>query len=309
MTPTLLVGSRGLLGREVGRALGPDVLTAEIRWGQAGQDGDLEAAVAALADEPGATRDGWRIVWCAGRSVISSDPITARAETSALAILMASAARLLPPGPAGRIVLASSAGAIHAGSPGPPFDEMTPPAPRSAYGTEKLAQEALIAAAARTTGLDAVAVRMGPVYGPGQDPDKAQGLVTGLCSASIHRRPLRVFVPLDTRRSYLWSGDAGRILARIATRPPGPGGGLRIRTIAGPSMVSIRQLIETVARVTRRRPPVLIAPGPEAAAHAPDLQLVSRHPADTTLVDPTPLTVGIGNLWRELLAVPALPAP
>lgn len=304
MRPTLVVGAGGLLGRAVRRAIGAGVVAADVRWATVDQDGDLTAAVDALSRR---ARDGgghWTIVWSAGRSVIATEADEAAAETAALATVVAAARRSLPDGPGGRIVLASSAGAIHAGSTAPPFDETTPPAPRSPYGAEKLEQERLLAAAARTTGCDAVAVRMGPLYGLGQDVTKAQGLVTALCRSVIDRRPVRIYVPLDTRRPYLWSDDAGRIVAQLAASGTSDGGTLRVRTVPGGPAISLGRLVETVRRITRRRPPVLVAPGPEAAGHAVDLRLASQHPDDTTLVDPTPMTVGLGRLWRGLLAEP-----
>lgn len=305
MTATLVVGAGGMLGRAVVAALDGSVQTAAVRWGTSAVPDDLRTAVAVLARDPAVVGgDGWRIVWAAGTSVISSERDATEAETAAVADLLAAVADLLPTGPGGRVVLASSAGAIHAGGGDPPFDEDSVPAPRSWYGTAKLTQERLLDAAARRTGVDAVAVRMGPLYGIGQDPGKAQGLVSALCRAIMDRRPVRLYVPWETRRTYLWAPDAGRLLARIAAAPAVDGGALRLRTVPGGQDVTVTQLVETVRRVTRRRPPVLSAAAPEGAAHARVLRLASRHPEETVLADPTPLTVGVGMLWRALLRTP-----
>lgn len=303
MIPTLVVGAGGLIGRAIASAVGPGVRAADVRWSTDARGADLRAAVALLAAD---ARSGWRVVWCAGRSVIRSDAATAVVETRALSEALDAVAELLPGGPDGRLVMTSSAGGIHGESGASPSDEATPPTPLTPYGVEKLAQERLLSGTAAAIGCDAVAVRLGPVYGPGQDPAKAQGLVSALCRAVLERRPVRIYVPVETRRPYLWAGDAGRILARIAAAPVATGGSLRIRTVPGGPAVTIGQLIETVRRVTRRAPPVLVSPGPEASTHALDLRLATQHPEETILPDPTPLTVGIGRLWQTLLADPSL---
>lgn len=309
MIPTLLVGASGLLGGAVRRTASPATLTARVRWGTPSQDADLGDAVAALAGMPSVREQGWRIIWCAGRSVVASDASEAAAETAAFATMVAAARRLLPGGPVGRITVASSAGGIHAGSSAPAVDEAVAPAPLSAYGQEKLAQERVLADAATRAGWDAVAVRLGPLYGPGQDPTKPQGLVSALCRAVLTRRPVRLYVPPDTRRPYLWVGDAARIIVGIADGTAGHGGALRIRVVPGGPEVTVQQLVATVQRVTGRRPPVLVAPGPEAARHAAGLRLRTRYPDETVLPDRTPLTVGVGLLWRSLLARPRATCP
>lgn len=302
MTPTLVLGGGGLIGRAIRRAL-PGARRAVVRWGSAASTADIRTAVRLLADETGES-GRWRIVWAAGRGVISSDETTLRAETEALGVVLTSTEAMLPAGREGRVTLISSAGGLYAGSDRPPFDEEAPVAPLTAYGREKAAQERLLAATAARSGIDAVAMRLGPVYGTGQDPTKAQGLVSALCRATVTRRPLRLYVPLDTRRPYLWAGDAGRIVAALATGPVERGGDLRIRTVPGGPAVTVQDLIGAVRRVTRRDPPILLAPGPEAARHARDLRLASCHPSETTLPDPTPLTVGIGLVWRAMLRDP-----
>lgn len=305
MIPTLVVGAGGLIGRALSAILGPGARSAVVRWSTDERADDLRAAVAGLAADPGVARSGWRIVWCAGRSVVGSDAASAAEETRAVSEALEAVMTRLPGGSGGRIILTSSAGGIHAGGGASPSDEATPPSPRTPCGVEKFAQERLLGEAAATIGCDAVTVRLGPVYGPGQDSTKAQGLVSALCRAVLDRRPVRIYVPVETRRPYLWVGDAGRILARIAAAPAGTGGALRVRTVPGGPAITVGQLIGTVRRVTRRAPPVLLAPGPEASSHALDLRLATRHPEETVLPDPTPLTVGIDRLWRALLADPA----
>ena len=111
--------------------------------------------------------------------------------------------------PAGNgFFLASSAGGVYAGASGPPFTEHTEPAPISAYGRAKLRSEEIATEFAVRTSTALLVGRLANLYGPGQNLDKPQGLVSQLCLAQLTRQPLTVYVPLDTMRDYLFVDDA-----------------------------------------------------------------------------------------------------
>ena len=82
-----------------------------------------------------------------------------------------------------------------------------------AYGRAKLAMEGHARALAAATGVRVVLGRLANVYGPGQTLGKPQGLLSQLCLADATRRPLPVYVSLDTIRDYLYAGDAARMVA------------------------------------------------------------------------------------------------
>ena len=60
--------------------------------------------------------------------------------------------------------------------------------------------------------------RIANLYGPGQDPTKAQGLVSQLCRAHLERRPTSIYVSLDTARDYLFVDDAARLVLGATER-------------------------------------------------------------------------------------------
>jgi UDP-glucose 4-epimerase len=88
---------------------------------------------------------------------------------SILAAAMASGCR--------RVVVASSGGALYGAATRLPTPEDEPSQPRSPYGTAKLSIEHYLAHFTRAGSIDALALRYGNVYGPGQDGTGEAGVV------------------------------------------------------------------------------------------------------------------------------------
>lgn len=76
-----------------------------------------------------------------------------------------------------RVVVASSGGALYGASRRLPTPEDEPAQPRSPYGTAKLSIEHYLGHFTRAGSLDALALRYGNVYGPGQDGTGEAGVV------------------------------------------------------------------------------------------------------------------------------------
>ena len=164
------------------------------------------------------------------------------------------------PGRGHGLFLASSAGGVYAGSTGAPFTEHTPPAPISPYGLAKLRSEEVATAFAVRTGTALLVGRLANLYGPGQDLDKPQGLISQLCRAQLTRQPLSVYVSLDTRRDYLFVDDAAAMavsaLGAVTPREAGVEGA-RQRTLE-----HHRRRVGDLHRITRRRPPIVQGTSP-----------------------------------------------
>jgi UDP-glucose 4-epimerase len=88
---------------------------------------------------------------------------------SVLAAAMASGCR--------RVVVASSGGALYGAAQRLPTPEDEPAQPRSPYGTAKLSIEHYLGHFTRAGAIDALALRYGNVYGPGQDGTGEAGVV------------------------------------------------------------------------------------------------------------------------------------
>jgi UDP-glucose 4-epimerase len=76
-----------------------------------------------------------------------------------------------------RVVVASSGGALYGASRRLPTPEDEPSQPRSPYGTAKLCIEHYLGHFTRAGAIDALALRYGNVYGPGQDGTGEAGVV------------------------------------------------------------------------------------------------------------------------------------
>jgi UDP-glucose 4-epimerase len=76
-----------------------------------------------------------------------------------------------------RVVVASSGGALYGAAGRLPTPEDEPSQPRSPYGTAKLCIEHYLGHFTRAGAIDALALRYGNVYGPGQDGTGEAGVV------------------------------------------------------------------------------------------------------------------------------------
>jgi|HubBroStandDraft_6_1064221.scaffolds.fasta_scaffold33837_3 UDP-glucose 4-epimerase len=106
-----------------------------------------------------------------------------------------------------RVVVASSGGALYGAARRLPTPEDEPPQPRSPYGTAKLSIEHYLDHFTRAGALDALALRYGNVYGPGQDGTGEAGVV-----AISSRRLLEGMAPVirgdgAQTRDFTYVGD------------------------------------------------------------------------------------------------------
>jgi UDP-glucose 4-epimerase len=128
---------------------------------------------------------------------------------------------------AGRFVFTSTGGAIYGeGQERPeemPFAEGARCEPDSAYGQSKLAAEGYLDLYRRTRGLSTVAVRLGNVYGPRQDPATEAGVVAIFCELALGRGRPTVFGTGEQTRDYIYVGDVvAGILAAAEKEGAGP---------------------------------------------------------------------------------------
>lgn len=91
----------------------------------------------------------------------------------------------------GTFVFASTGGAIY-GDESCPARECDLPRPLSPYGVSKLAAEAFIEHYRRDTGMRAISLRYGNVYGPGQRGDGEAGVVAIFLEAMANGRAPRI---------------------------------------------------------------------------------------------------------------------
>jgi UDP-glucose 4-epimerase len=289
---TWVVGSSGLLGSAVSRALDraqQPVVTARIPWTEP------ERAVQTLLETAHRLpADGWRIAWCAGSGVIASAQEDIDRE---IWVLQEFLSRWEPGvgAPGSRAMFfASSAGGVYAGSADPPFTEATTPNPISPYGEAKLAAEAIFTAFAERTGIPLLLGRISNLYGPGQNLDKPQGLVSQLCKAHATGKPLSLYVPLDTMRDYLYTDDAAAMIVGGLGAVVEEGSGVHLKLLVTGRSVTVNEVVGEVRRVTRSRPPVVTQQSAVARFHRPDLRMRSVAWPHLDGYALTPFGAGIG---------------
>ncbi len=109
----------------------------------------------------------------------------------------------------GRVVFASTGGAIYGEGTGRdlPLDEIAECLPDAPYGQSKLAAEGYLDLYSRLYDLSTIALRLGNVYGPRQDPLGEAGVVAIFCGALLDGRTPRVFGDGEQTRDYVYVGD------------------------------------------------------------------------------------------------------
>lgn len=294
-----IIGRGGMLGSALADRAGAHVSlfpAAPVPWADPRAAADVLAAdverFAAASDE-----GAWAVLWAAGASVVASGDQGVDAELSVFTSTVAALSRGLPIG-RGAVFVASSAGGLFAGSSGAPFGDTTVPRPISPYGRLKRAQEeaALSALGGR---VPLVIGRLANLYGPGAQPDKAQGLVPQLCLATVRRRPLNLYVSMDTVRDYLYVDDSADMAwhlvdEAVREQPAEP----RIAVLASGQPTTVAHVIATVQNVAHRRVPLALGTHPSARHQVVDLRLV---PSPGLPRATTPLPSGVKRVFDSVV--------
>ncbi len=130
----------------------------------------------------------------------------------------------------GRVIFVSTGGAIYGEGAGQqlPLDESTATAPLSAYGQSKFAAEGYLALYERLYGVSGMALRLGNVYGPRQDPLGEAGVVAIFCGKLRAGERPTVYGDGTQTRDYIYVGDV--VEAAIAAAGSEAVGALNIGT-------------------------------------------------------------------------------
>ena len=109
-----------------------------------------------------------------------------------------------------QVIFASTGGAIYGECDDGPASEDSPRLPLSPYGTSKLAAEEYLATWNRLHGTRHVALRLGNVYGPRQDPHGEAGVVAIFLSRIRDGHAATIYGDGSQTRDYVFSGDVAR---------------------------------------------------------------------------------------------------
>ncbi|MGH2973972.1 MAG: NAD-dependent epimerase/dehydratase family protein, partial [Solirubrobacterales bacterium] len=131
-----------------------------------------------------------------------------------------------------RFVFVSTGGAIYGEGEGKqlPLGEDAAVAPLAAYGQSKYAAEGYLALYERLYGMSNVALRLGNVYGPRQDPLGEAGVIAIFCGRLREGERPTIFGDGSQTRDYIYVGDvvsaALEAAESVATGPINVGTGI-----------------------------------------------------------------------------------
>ncbi|MFN3255103.1 MAG: NAD-dependent epimerase/dehydratase family protein [Ilumatobacter sp.] len=298
-----IIGSGGMLGSAVNRLGSPafDVHVAgTVRWAERTANKELASEakrfVAATAHRTCA------VAWCAGAGVIGTADDVLDAETRALETVLNELS-----GAHCTFFLSSSAGGVFGAGQKNPISEESDPNPISSYGRNKLRQEAIVREWATRTGARAVIGRISNLYGPGQSMAKQQGLISQACLATLTRKPVSIYVSLDTIRDYVYVDDAAAIILDLLAGAAefGEGSSL-IKIVASGDSVSIGGVLGEIRRVLGRAPNIVMTTSSRSAMQGSALSFRSVVVPEIDRRVRTPLPAGIAatieSIRRDLAA-------
>lgn len=302
-----VLGRGGLLGNSVEKQL---VRSCQIwapkptfLWGdESAFEEQINQAVEQYVQNVGIEK--WSILWCAGIGVVSSSSDLLNGEVQKIEYLLERLSKcpsqfLLQ----GSLFYASSAGGVYAGSQFPPFTELTEPIPVGLYGQHKLHCENLFIEFTRKFQTPSVIGRIANLYGPSQNRSKGQGFITAICNAMVTRKPIQIFVPLETIRNFIYIDDAASIITdQIINVSYQNLDGVLIKVIASDRNISLGEVVGETARVFGRRPQVVLTQTEEGKLHLMDLRLKSIIHTDIALQTSTSLAIGMDRIRHHLLS-------
>src|SRR6478735_4663821 len=138
-----------------------------------------------------------------------------------------------------RVVFASTGGAIYGECTRPAVEE-DPCRPLAQYGASKLAGEGYLGTYARLYDTPHVALRLGNVYGPRQDPHGEAGVVAIFLGRLRDGEPCRIFGDGSQSRDYVYVEDVAR--ATLAALDGDPGGVFNVGTGTATSVLELYEI-------------------------------------------------------------------
>ena len=147
------------------------------------------------------------------------------------------------------LIFASSGGTVYGRPQYTPIPESHPTEPTCSYGITKLAIEKYLALYQLLHGLNYRVLRVANPYGPGQEANRAQGVVGTFLSRVVHDESIEVWGDGSVVRDYLYISDTVSALLQAA-KYQGPESVFNIGSGGGHS---VREIIAAVEQVTGKK--------------------------------------------------------
>lgn len=153
-----------------------------------------------------------------------------------------------------RIIYVSSGGTVYGVPTSVPIREDAPTDPISAYGVAKLAVEKYLALFERHHGLSYRILRVANPYGPGQLPNRQQGVVANLLYQALSGRPFEIWGDGSAARDFIHVDDVARSLRAAADYE----GDERIFNIGSGVAIPISKIVDDIAQAMKITSPSII---------------------------------------------------
>ncbi len=302
---TLVIGGGGLIGsslckslsREFGKAQSPST----IPWNNTEQAvRELRRTVKDFLSESAEER--WIIAWCAGRGGFSSVSSELESEKNCLIGVLDELAASMNND--GVFFFASSAGAIYTESGSQVFTENSPTSISNDYGKHKLEQEAVISQFAQNTKTRCAIGRLVSIYGPNQNLQKPQGLISQLCLNAIKNITTDIYVPLGTTRNYLFADDAANMIVQYVNYVDNVAivndSYCYIKILCSHESVSISAVCKSLSNVMKKKTLIKVHLSPISPKYPQHFTVRSVTAPDLGQYCQTTLISGIGQIFKNL---------
>lgn len=248
---TFVLGSNGLIGSAIVSALeGAKHFPIKMPWG------NLERCITNF-ESWNVEQPGTGIVWAAGNGGVSATREMLYAEMMLFRAFLNAVKRNETQ--IGFVLMVSSAGGVYGEVSEEVITESTDPNPISDYGKAKLQQEIDLIKLSSSAGFKTLIARVSNTYGPRQDLTKKQGLISHLVQAALRNQPITIYVPMETKRDYIFADDVGAKISQFISICEGKASKTEVKIIASGVSSSISELVSEIDRLTGMSTPIIFA--------------------------------------------------
>lgn len=195
------------------------------------------------------------------------------------------------------VYFASSGGAVYGDSAVERHAETDALRPVSPYGIGKMTIENELRRYRERFGLEHITFRIANAYGPGRFSDRGQGLIPIALRRIAAGEPVIQYGDGSMVRDYIYVDDLVDMIAQVADASPQH----RVYNMGSGEGVTVRQVIECIARVTGRAFDVVTAPAPTPRVRRAVLD-TSRFTREFGARRLTDLEAGIRATWSSLVS-------
>ncbi len=249
----LILGAHGLVGSGIYRAFMENGIAAQnIDWQAASSfKRSFTDLLKKIYEEYKDTQI--HFIWAAGAANFQSEKKSLINENDIFSEFL----NILRVNNVGSLTYASSAGALY-NEGRDVVDEGTEITNFSPYSESKIFQERLLQNFHEEKRVPTVVARISSVYGIRNKQNISQGIITNLIHANLIRKPIKIYVPLDLMRNYIHTDTVGNKLLSLTCEALKTNK-LTFKIISSNRSVSIREIIRTIDKISRRPTPYLIS--------------------------------------------------